>query len=704
MVFNVMHSRRLKESAYCYMLPGISFHPLGSYLAGLGLLRLINRTIDPTAMAHWENTQFILSTEVAQDQLIPQLLQAYTAIHAFSPWHKPAAIVFSDQGHAEFAEGSIGSVVMHSPSPHVASLRSLLPNLLKIVSSHRTPESTLPDKEAKIALIRELLDRVVDAEWRDWADTAVVMLESLTKSGSTVVKPKYPALLGTGGNIMTSDIAGNYLMAVDEMFDLAVDRVAPKALAAAQLSAVLFGVVSEERLESDSVKALHLFPTSDYRLDWKNAQNQDYAKSGGTGGATINPTWILLATEGLLTFSQTISTINGHDGAESGKAIGRQLARYSLAVTTNGASIDLVSLDERKGFCEEYFLPLWSQASTHQALKDRLFESPLNSEEQFYLSGQVRDGLDFIQAIQQWTAARKISARLARYAMLPRKGQANFAVFLGLIEVGGEIQDLDLAADLNEDRRKLTSSARIGDHPAITIAKIYAFDRAFGEFIAGRGDRSELLFLLGDLSKIRGLSQLDPLRREWLDGLVQTPEFRLALALVSRKTTITQDWVGGNPIESLIELQRQWGQKEIHPSASFFANLKDISVFISGDFNDGLFERWVFALQLIDLQEIENNPIPASSITLAKLPSEYRLGVVYGMTIGYGKVDTIAQRGGSLEPLLARLMGKGIFARIPQVFTTVHSDRIAAAVAFPIGLRGLESILDKYFIREVSSA
>jgi CRISPR-associated protein Csx17 len=75
-----------------YKLEGVRVQPLGHYLAGLGLLRLVNRTIDPQAKGFWREGDFWLQTKIAQDELVSQIVDSYRALHIINPWNKAAGI------------------------------------------------------------------------------------------------------------------------------------------------------------------------------------------------------------------------------------------------------------------------------------------------------------------------------------------------------------------------------------------------------------------------------------------------------------------------------------------------------------------------------------------------------------------------------------------------------------------------------------
>jgi CRISPR-associated protein Csx17 len=480
---------------------------------------------------------YSLKINVPQTELVDQILASYEAMVAFNPWNKSSGIELNKKTGELSYVGSIAKIA-NSESWRTEAIRELLPEFKELIDRFKIGETTFsyPEKVEKLKFIEQCLSRISNTEWREWTDATIILMQVTNKEGATSIKPKYPALLGSGGNFGAVDIAENYYSAVAILFDPQTGE--PAANAAACLTKAIFGIDSVEVTESKEVKALHLFPRQDYKLDFALSKNNDHAPSGGSSATTVNPALLLLASEGLSTFSGQTSTINGGADSDTGKAVGRTLARYSLAVATNGASTDLVSLDERKSFTEEYFLPLWTEPRTYQRLKIRLFESPLANEEQFYLPRQINDGTDFIQALQEWAVENRIAGKFARYAMLPRKGQSNFAVMLEVVNVGGDAQRLDLAADLDEYRRNIRFFAKSDNCPTLLQGSIYGFDRTFNQFIQGKCSHSELFMALARLSKLSNklasFRQPKSLRFDWIEPLQaesNCPEFRLALSI-----------------------------------------------------------------------------------------------------------------------------------------------------------------------------
>jgi CRISPR-associated protein Csx17 len=703
---------------------------MGAYLAGLGLMRIVERHVDNKAQFYWQGLDFWIDTNVPQTELVDRILASYEAMVAFNPWNKSSGIEMNTKTGELSYVGSIAKIA-DSESWRTQAIRDLLPEFKELIDEFKVGETTFsyPEKLEKLKFIEQCLSRISNTEWREWADATIILMQVINKEGVTSIKPKYPALLGSGGNVGAVDIAENYYSAVAILFDSHTGE--PAANAAACLTKAIFGIDSVEVTESKEVKALHLFPRQDYKLDFALSKNNDYAPSGGSSATTVNPALMLLASEGLSTFSSQTSTINGGGDSDTGKAIGRTLARYSLAVATNGASTDLVSLDERKSFTEEYFLPLWNEPRTYQRLKIRLFESPLANEEQFYLPRQINDGTDFIQALQEWAVKNNVAGKFARYAMLPRKGQSNFAVMLEVVNVGADAQRLDLAADLDDYRRNIRFFAKSDNCPTLVQGSIYGFDRVFNQFIQGKCSHSELFMALARLSKfvnkLAPVRQPKSLRFDWIEPLQaesNCPEFRLALSIAScgLKSYLYGEgatFAVGNPIDSLVQLQRQWGFAADKDRAFYFypterrifADYGDISVFISShSFDDRLFESWLWVLSLIDFNAMNitidaPREHPNDRLAILKLPSAYRIGAVHLKTFSRKNSPVAAiSSTGDLKSTISHLMGAGIHLRVLSAQQMLVSDiRSAAALAFPVSAAQSNKIVEKFFTKESDS-
>jgi CRISPR-associated protein Csx17 len=665
-------------SSHEYKLDGIRVQPLGNYLAGLGLLRLVNRTIDPQAKGFWREGAFWLQTKIEREDLVPRLVDSYTALHIINPWNKAAGI--SIDGKVATFSGLFG-ILQKSPCMRLEGFGALLENVLQVVAAN--PIVKKEDKPVQVAALKHLL---ASPPWLEWCESAIVEVQETDKKGKVSDRLKYPALLGTGGNVGATDLAVNYYDAFGNVFDLTTVQGTPVKPAIAMFREAIFGGSSHEVTNTEGCKGAHLFPFNDFYLDFKRSNSLDYVESGGKGGTAVNPALVLLATEGFLTFSSTISTLNNTIDADGvGIRAKTQAAKYSLAVPTKGSSSNLVSVSERQNYTEEYFLPLWSTAFTHEKLKARLFESPLVNEVGFSLRHKPNDGTDFINEVRAWAAKTGATGQLLRYQMLPRKGQADFAVYMGIVDVGGDL--IDLAADMNPVRNKLKSAA--DKLPATVSAMIYQFDRRYSEFCGNGRDPTVLLHLLGKISRhpdvgwcFRDLK----LRGDWLIGCEDEVELRLAVALGLAGADSLNP---ANAIASMVDLLKKRSQsKETKQSDRRTpAFLADIDQFIRGEIDFERFVLWTEILKYVSTAEVKFPPI---TVVSARLPADYRLGMTYIAEFGYGSC-TFAPH------CVQRLMGRGVYSRSGD--RPVHyANSTLAALLFPVSWEERQIVLKKHFL------
>ncbi|WP_373545316.1 hypothetical protein [Chamaesiphon sp.] len=673
-----------------YQLEGITHQPLGNYLAGLGVMSIVERYIDPNAQFHWIGLEFWVETIVPQSQLVPKILSRLEASPLFTPWNASCGIAI-DKSTGNLSYTDSIEQMMESDSWRTDNIRALIPQFRQLINEAKVATKsgyTYPKDREKETFILNCLDSISDDRWQSWANTVIVPVDSYGQ-----ISIKYPKLLGTMGNIGAVDIAENYHTAFGLLFDPDGD---PTDIADKCFAQIIFNVPSEHKIQSGSVKGIHLFPHQDFNLDRARSQNYDYPPSGVGSTATINPAAVLLATEGLLTFGGLCTPLTPND-----RPTGRSVAKYSLAVATTGATIDLVSLDERKNHCEEYFLPLWTQPHTHSLLTFNLFTSPLATAPQFYLQAQIYDATDYITALRAWATTNCLAGKFARYALLTRKSRFdNFAILLEVLDLSLDapraLQGIDLAADLDAYRLDIRALAKSPKTPNLAQAMCYDFDRLFDKFTIGKATHSDLLLALG---KIARYLPPRPLRFDWVKAALaesNCAEFRLAVTLNSCGIPIDpMEFQAADPIGLLLKIQAHWtiaaqrGQAYYLTPHRIFASFADILTFIRDDtFNDRKFIAWIWGLKCVNFNINKNQLLnfTDSYATISHLPVLYRVAAIHLKEFTYRQspVARVASNG-DLQTPIAQLKGTGI-----QLSSILNSrftadKRAASALAFPIG-------------------
>jgi CRISPR-associated protein Csx17 len=78
-----------------HLLPGLRPEPLASYLAGLGLLRVLGEQADPDATAAWTPDGLAVTTTV--DDIAAWLAASYVPTPVLSPWNNGSGFGAKDK-------------------------------------------------------------------------------------------------------------------------------------------------------------------------------------------------------------------------------------------------------------------------------------------------------------------------------------------------------------------------------------------------------------------------------------------------------------------------------------------------------------------------------------------------------------------------------------------------------------------------------
>jgi CRISPR-associated protein Csx17 len=78
-----------------HVLPGLRPEPLASYLAGLGLIRMIGEQADPAATAAWTPGGLVIGTTVPD--IAAWLVDEYVPTPVLSPWNNGSGFGLKDK-------------------------------------------------------------------------------------------------------------------------------------------------------------------------------------------------------------------------------------------------------------------------------------------------------------------------------------------------------------------------------------------------------------------------------------------------------------------------------------------------------------------------------------------------------------------------------------------------------------------------------
>ena len=168
--------------------------PLASYLKALAVLRLVAEQADPNAAGSWSNEAFCLRCELTPEQLVTFFQRDYRPSPIVAPWNGGSGFYPKDNREAI-------SVISASEADRLASYRCVIQ-----AASDTLGVAGENDKAEFLELCRGTLAD----EALQWLDAAFV----LSQDG-----PKYPPLLGTGGNDGRLEFSNNFMQRLVAVID-----------------------------------------------------------------------------------------------------------------------------------------------------------------------------------------------------------------------------------------------------------------------------------------------------------------------------------------------------------------------------------------------------------------------------------------------------------------------------------------------------
>lgn len=486
------------ERRRALVLEGCRPTPLASYLKALGILRLVAEQADPEARGSWKGDRFVLESALSQEGLEQFFLKEYRPTPIVAPWNG---------GSGFFRGDNLSGIV-----PLEKSTASRLEAIRRTIASARTALvqtglTKKPDKKEKTRLLR-MLRATVDETVLPWMDAAVLLTEE---------DPRYPPLLGTGGNDGRLEFTNNYLQRIVELFD--VDSGAPTSQARLQLGAALHEAPVPE-LEASAIGQFA-----------PGAAGGPNATSSFVGSSQVNGWNFVLMLEGTLLFSTSAT--------RRLEAKGRAGLSYPFTVDATGSGTGVADLSDEEASRGEIWLPLWEGPATLKEVEVLLGEGRATVGRR-----NARDGLDFVRAVASLGVGRGVS-EFQRIGFLQRFGRTFLATPLNRIPVrrnatAGLIDQLERREWLPRFRRL----ARRREAPARLTSLVRRLEDGLFD-LALRGDTSpryaqEVLSVLGECLRYFAQSPgarercgpPPPLDENWvIAGDDGTSEYRLALAL-----------------------------------------------------------------------------------------------------------------------------------------------------------------------------
>lgn len=382
-------------------LPGLRTRPLSSYLAALGLMRVVSEQADSTVRGRWAGQTFTLDTDLSIDELRAFLLHRYRPTPLVAPWNG------ADQGG--FRPGTSGRAserltwLETLDDDRLAPYRRVVTATRAVVAtSSWQAANTAKDKAAMILPLRNALPD--DA--MPFLDAAV----ALTNDGIA-----YPPIFGTGGNNGRLELVLHYLEHLQRILDPGKGDRPDEWLAELLLGAEALGVKS-----------------SPGQFDYRSAGGPNLGRSG-SGSERANPWTFVVSLEGALAFQATATRRLGSQKAQAS-------APFTVAPSAAGYS-SAAAGESAKG---EMWMPIWRRSWSVAELSFVLSEGRATWGDR-----QARNGTDFLRATRTLGVDRGVTG-FERYAFLERHGQSTTAVAVGSIDVASSSDhDVRLTAELD---------------------------------------------------------------------------------------------------------------------------------------------------------------------------------------------------------------------------------------------------------------
>src|SRR6185437_9582597 len=212
---------------------GLTPEPLASYLAGLGLIRLLGEQADPAATFAWTADGLAIKTSVTD--LAAWLTSEYVPTPVLSPWNGGSGF-----GLKDIEPRKRLSRLMDDPSPRLAVLKEAVNVAENVVRRARSAGwITAEGKGDKQRVVLEFRNRCPEP-LLPWIDACVVLAQE---------KALFPPLLGTGGNDGRLDFSTNF----HEQLLVVLDESAPGRARSVALARDALAGIETERLAAAPV-------------------------------------------------------------------------------------------------------------------------------------------------------------------------------------------------------------------------------------------------------------------------------------------------------------------------------------------------------------------------------------------------------------------------------------------------------------------
>lgn len=499
-------------------LGGCRVEPLLSYLAGLGVVRLVAEQLNSEISASWDGDHLVINGEELDDtRLVEFFAEDYRPTPAVAPWNSGGG--FQDEG--AITSPAAQRIVDRVRTGDSARLGSYREAIAAADEARRTARSDGLTENGKVlkshkAQLIELCRAIFPDSGLAWLDASVVLLDD---------DVAYPLILGTGGNIGRMDLSTNFLEQLD-----AVGLLEDSSEQSEQGRS---GQSQSRELLRDA-----LFRSGEARLKRGTAGQFDPGGVGGpnsssTGGgrALTNPWTFILGIEGAMVFASAAARRLSVEGQMGARTASTPFTVAATAVGYGSASVG----ETVKG---ELWAPLWRDELSYREIRHLISEGRSQ-----WGRKQARSGLDFVRATATLGIDRSID-EFVRYLIGERHGQSPLAVPVGRFKVADRVRaETEVLRQLDD----WLARARSNDAPAAVKAALNSLNRAQFDVVrlGGAGRLQQVLAILAETEQAASRSaayrkdrRLEPIgglsAREWVPVLNDdSVEFRIAVGLAS---------------------------------------------------------------------------------------------------------------------------------------------------------------------------
>ena len=481
-------------------LPGCTPTPMASYLKALGVLRVLadprNPQGDRLATAFWRDEMLIVRSRFPDKELVSCFLEGYQPSSIVDPWNGGSGFYPKDNREAILA-------ITQGNAPRFKNYREAIRACMELLE--RLGIQSKVDSQTKPALLEACRNSLPD-EALDWLDAAFL----LTEDG-----PKYPPLLGTGGNDGRLDFPNNFMQRLCEVFDPETGQ--PHATAESLLREALWEETTDE-------------------LNSKGAVGQ--FDPGGAGGANsivgfsgktlLNPWNYVLMLEGAMVFASA--------AVKKLEARTQGTLAFPFCVRSSGVGYGSASVEDEQSARAEMWLPLWEHPATLSEIHSLFAEGRAQVHKR-----PAKNAVDFARALATYGVDRGIS-EFVRYGFHQRNGLAYFAVPLNRFRVQGQ-PEVNLIQTVDSWLDRFRRGAATAGAPSRAGRALRRLDSAILELCQRKGSErvQDVVVALGEAEAVLARSTtfrennfLQPLVLDpgWLTAMDdESVEFRLAASL-----------------------------------------------------------------------------------------------------------------------------------------------------------------------------